>query len=144
MYPVSVAPAVLGRRACAVLAASSAVLHGLMVGHTGSAAAAAVLLAMLVVCLFCARDLWRAGSVQSWLLVALMNLGMIAVHWSLPDCHRAASAATVAPGMPTPLMTVATGLALIEAVIATAVLCAVSRRRAAVEIWREHRSLAEA
>lgn len=129
MYAVSSTPAVFGRRACAALAVVSAGLHALMVGQAGSLVTAAVMVVMLVVCLFCARDLWQRGSVRAWLMVALMNLGMIAVHWSMPDCHP--GAALLAPGAPpSVLMMTATSVAAVEAAIATAVLYAVSRSRA--------------
>lgn len=128
MSGVSSTPAVVGRRACAALAAVSAGLHALMIGHAGSAVTAAILLTMLGVCLYCARDLWAGGSVRAWLMVALMNLGMIAAHWSAPGCHPEATLAPVAP--PSPLMTTATSVAALEATIATAVLYAVARVRA--------------
>lgn len=126
MHTVGIAPAVLGRRVCAVLAASSAVLHGLMIGQAGNPAVGALMLGMLVVCLYCARDLWVAGPVRAWVLVALMNLGMIAVHWSVPDCHAVAAPVAAAPSQ---LMLVATTLAAAEAAIAAAVLYVLTRRR---------------
>ena len=121
-------PAVLGRRACAVLAAFSAGLHGLMVGQATNLAAGAVVLAMMVACLYCARDLWLGSSVRAWCLVALMNLGMIAVHWSVPDCHGGAPVTVSAA--PSALMMTATSVAAAEAAIATAVLFILSRDRA--------------
>lgn len=122
-------PAVFGRRACAGLAALSAGLHALMIGHAGNPVTAGVMVAMLVACLYCARDLWTGGSVRAWLVVALMNLGMIAVHWSAPGCHPgAAVSAALTP--PSALMTTATAVALTEAVIATAVLYGLSRAAA--------------
>jgi hypothetical protein len=72
--------AVVGRRACAVVAACSAVLHGFSLVHATSAAATVLTAVMLAGCLFCARDLWVRGSPRAWVLVALMNLAMIALH----------------------------------------------------------------
>ena len=51
-------PAVLGRRACALLAAFSAGLHGLMVGEAGNVVVGGIVLAMAAACLYCARELW--------------------------------------------------------------------------------------
>lgn len=124
----SAAPAVLGRRFCAALAAVSAGLHAAMIGQVGNPVTAVVLAAMLIACLYCARDLWNGGSVRAWLLVALMNLGMIAVHWSAPGCHP--GSVPITPGAPSALMATATAVAATEAAIATAVLYALTRARA--------------
>ena len=124
---------VFGRRACAVLAATSAVLHGAMVGDAGKAVVAVLVVGMAVACLYCARELWIAGSLRVWCIVAVMNLGMVAVHWSMPAHHhdRAASVASGASASPmSTLMIIATTISLVEAVIATAVLWAQTRRRA--------------
>jgi hypothetical protein len=127
------ASAVLGRRACAVLAATSAVLHGLMVGDAGKAVIAVLVIGMAVACLYCARELWTGGSPRVWCIVAVMNLGMVAVHWSIPAHHhgQAMAAVSEAPmaAMST-LMVVATTISVVEAVIATAVLLAQVRSRA--------------
>ena len=114
--------AALGRRACAVLAVGSASLHALMLGHT-SPVGAGMLALMLVGCLYCAWDLWRDGPIRAWVLVALMNLAMIAVHLPAPAHHHGA---VVAP-QPTTLMSAATVLALIEVAAAAAVLYVRSR-----------------
>jgi vacuolar-type H+-ATPase subunit I/STV1 len=126
------ASAVLGRRACAVLAATSAVLHGVMVGDAGNPVIAVLVLGMAVACLYCAKELWTAGSPRVWCIVAVMNLGMIAVHWSMPGHHHGqAVALSAAPvtSMST-LMVVATSISVVEAIIATAVLWAQTRSRA--------------
>src|SRR6478735_10144249 len=128
------APAVLGRRACAVLAAFSAGLHGLMVGEAGNVVVGGIILAMMAACLFCARELWSGSSVRAWCLVALMNLGMIAIHWSAPGCHPAAASVSPAQASmmpPSTLMLTATAVAAVEAVIATIVLSVMTRGRAA-------------
>ena len=122
--------AVLGRRVCAALAACSAALHGLMVGDAGNAAVAVLVVGMALACLYCARELWAAGSPRVWCIVAVMNLGMVAVHWSMPGHHHG-QAVTVAEASPmSTLMIVATTISVVEAGIATAVLWIQSRRRA--------------
>jgi hypothetical protein len=122
--------AVVGRRVCAVLAACSAVLHALMVEHAGNVVIAALIVAMAVACLYCARELWATGSLRIWCVVAVMNLAMVAVHWSMPGHHHGqpVSIGQVAP-MST-LMVVATSVSVVEAAIATAVLWVQTRRRA--------------
>ncbi len=124
--------AVLGRRTCAVLAASSAVLHGLMVGDVGNPVVGVLIVGMAVACLYCAHELWTAGSPRVWVVVAVMNLGMVAVHWSMPGHHHgqavAMAPASMAGSMST-LMVVATTISVVEAVIATIVLWFQTRRR---------------
>ena len=122
--------AVLGRRTCALVAVASATVHGLMLGHAGNPVVAVLVVAMMAACLFCARELWTAGPPRAWCVVAVMNLGMVAVHWSLPSHHHGA-AVTTAAAVPTPtLMTVATTVSLAEAAVATVVLWVQARRRA--------------
>jgi hypothetical protein len=41
---------------------------------------AGLTVAMAAGCLYCARDLWVRETLRAWILVALMNLTMIAVH----------------------------------------------------------------
>lgn len=122
--------AVLGRRTCALAAVASATVHGLMLGHAGNPVVAVLVVAMMIACLYCARELWTAGPPRAWCVVAVMNLGMVAVHWSLPSHHHGAAVTTVAP-IPTPtLMTVATTVSLVEAAVATVVLWVQTRRHA--------------
>lgn len=120
-------PSTLARRACAVLAAVSAGLHAAMLGHASSLVAAALLATMILTCLYCAHDLWRHGTARAWVVVALMNLAMIALHLPAPAHHHSAPHAAV----PTPstLMAVATLLAFTEIVAATAALYVGSRGR---------------
>ena len=115
--------AVLGRRACAVLAVGSAGLHALMLGHAPGPLGAGLLAAMLVGCLYCAWDLWRDGQIRAWVLVALMNLAMVALHLPAPAHHHGTSP-TVPPST---LMAAATALALTEVAAAAAVLYVRSR-----------------
>lgn len=114
---------VLGRRTCAVLAACSAVLHGIALGHVTNVVAMAAMLAMLVGCLYCARDLWRQGTVQGWVLVALMNFAMIAIHLPASGAHhRGSGPSVVAPVHESTVMTIATVFAVIEVTAAAVVL----------------------
>lgn len=103
---------------------TSAGLHAVMLGHAG-AAAALLLAAMIGACLYCACDLWRDGTVRAWVVVALMNLAMIALHLPGPTHQHGA---TGTAEQPSTVMTVATTLALTEALAAAAVLYAYSRR----------------
>lgn len=132
MSPAS-ASATIGRRACAVLAASSGVLHGAMVGGASNAVVAVLIVGMAVACLYCAKELWTAGSLRVWCIVAVMNLGMVAVHWTMPGHHHGQPVALVSEApvasMST-LMVVATTIALVEAAVATGVLWVQTRSRA--------------
>jgi hypothetical protein len=121
--------AILGRRVCAAVAVCSAGLHVLMVSHVGSLTISVLLIAMALACLYCARDLWTGGSLRAWCVVALMSLGMVAIHFTVPGCHPGALIAADALTPPTMLMSVATAVALAEAVIATAVLAYRTRGR---------------
>ena len=106
-----------------MLAGCSAVLHGISLGHVTNVVAMAVMLAMLVGCLYCARGLWRHGTVQGWVLVALMNFGMIAIHLPASAAHHHGSGlAVVAPIHESTVMSVATALAVIEVTAAAIVL----------------------
>jgi hypothetical protein len=121
-------PAVLGRRVCAVLAAGSAGLHAVMLGHAANIAMGVLMTGMIVACLYCARDLWRRGTPGVWCLVALMNIAMIAVHLPAPSHHHIAGA--VALGNQSSVMAVATAISAIEATLAVAVLWFRTRRGA--------------
>ncbi|MDQ2637227.1 MAG: hypothetical protein M3Y83_10155 [Actinomycetota bacterium] len=116
--------AVIGRRTCAGLAVASAGLHAVMLGHA-SAAAGLLLVVMIGACLYCARELWQDGTARAWVVVALMNLAMIALHLPAPTHQHGATGAVEQPST---VMTVATMLALTEVLAATAVLYVYSRR----------------
>ncbi|MET0473801.1 MAG: hypothetical protein ABW001_04095 [Mycobacterium sp.] len=122
--------ATLGRRACAALAVCSAVLHGVMVGDAANLAVGVLIVGMALACLYCARELWAAGSPRVWCIVAVMNLGMVAVHWSMPGHHHGEAVTIGAASPMSTLMIVATAASLVEAVVATAVLWVITRRRA--------------
>lgn len=127
--PTASTRAVVGRRMCAVLAATSAVLHGLMVGG-GGVVLAVLVVAMAVACLYCAWELWTAGALRTWCIVAVMNLGMVAVHLSMPGHHHGQIVAVTGVTQMSTLMVVATSISVVEAVIAAAVLWFQTRRRA--------------
>ncbi|MCU1696444.1 MAG: hypothetical protein JWR34_2507 [Mycobacterium sp.] len=83
----------------------------------------ALMVAMLVACLYCARDLWLHGTVRCWLLVALMNFAMIAIHLPASAAHRHGAGLTaVAPVHESTVMNIATVLAAVEVTIAAVVL----------------------
>ena len=114
---------VIARRAAAGLAATSALLHGVMLADAANAASAVLLAGMVGACLYCARELWRAGTSRAWCLVALMNLAMVAVHLPASVGHHGTRAAVESAVAQSTTMTMATALALTEVVIAVAVLC---------------------
>jgi hypothetical protein len=111
--------AVLGRRAGAVLALSSAGLHAAMLGHASTVVAGGLLAAMIVACVYCARDLWLRGTLRAWCVVGLMNIAMIAVHLPAPSHHHGMHSAA---GPQSTLMGLATGVAAVEVAVAIAVL----------------------
>jgi len=123
MFATSV---VFGRRACAALALSSAGLHAVMLGHASNVVAGGLLAAMIVACVYCARDLWQRGSLRAWCVVGLMNIAMIAVHLPAPVHHHGAHAAA---GQQSMLMGLATAIAAVEVTVAIAVLYYRTRRR---------------
>ena len=110
---------VLGRRACAALALSSAGLHAAMLGHASNVVAGGLLAAMIVACVYCARDLWLRGTLRAWCVVGLMNIAMIALHMPMPAHHHGMHAAA---GQQSTLMGLATAIAAVEVAVAMAVL----------------------
>ena len=115
--------AMVGRRVGAGLAVSSAVLHGLSLGHVANLAVAVLMVAMIAGCLYCAYDLWLRGTVRAWVLVASMNLAMIAIHLPMLSSHHHGGGLTGAVPMPeSTAMTLATGVAVVEVVLAAGVL----------------------
>ena len=118
---------VFGRRACAALALSSAGLHAAMLGHASNVVAGGLLAAMIVACVYCARDLWLRGTLRAWCVVGLMNIAMIAVHLPAPGHHHGVHAAA---GQQSTLMSLATAIAAVEVAVAMAVLYYRTRRNA--------------
>lgn len=129
LHHTSARVAAIGRRTCAIMAAGSAGLHLTMLSQSVFALAALPVALMAAACLMCARELWRDASLRTWCTVAVMNLGMIAGHWSIPGCgHNSTAAATqAAPGT---LMVVATIVSVVETTIATVVMVIQTHRRA--------------
>ena len=84
-----VSAALVARRTAAVLAASSAVLHAVMLGHAGSVALTVLIAGMVGACLYCARELWLSGTSRAWCLVAVMNLVMVATASDLASAKAA-------------------------------------------------------
>jgi NADH:ubiquinone oxidoreductase subunit K len=110
---------VLGRRACAALALTSAGLHAAMLGHASNVVAGGLLAAMIVACVYCSRDLWLRGTLRAWCVVGLMNIAMIAVHMPMPAHHHGIHASA---GQQSTLMGLATAIAAVEVAVAMAVL----------------------
>lgn len=100
-----------------------------MLGHAANAVMAGLLAVMIAACLFCARELWRDGSVRAWVVVALMNLAMIALHMPGP-AHQHHGIAPGGTPTPSTLMGAATVLAFVEVLAAAVALYVVSRDRA--------------
>jgi hypothetical protein len=136
--------AVVGRRACALLAACSAVLHGITIANTESPAAAAVMIGMAAACLYCAWELWVKGELRTWVLVAIMNIAMIGLHTPFAVRHQHGGRADIAvmPMHSSGVMTLATALAAVEAVIATAVVYQRSRHNRVAVTMAEGRAAA--
>ena len=123
--------AVVGRRTCAGLAVCSGALHGAMIGHADNPAMVVLIVAMMLGCTACGVHLWKVGSPRTWCLVAVMNLAMVAAHWSAPAHHHGAattSASMASPPVPG-LMELATAVALTEVLLATVALCISTRGR---------------
>jgi len=122
---------VVARRACAGLAATSAALHGVMLGHAGTPALVVLVALMVGGCLVCARELWRSGATRAWSLVALLNRAMIAEHLPVSSSHHLTHPAAAAAALPpSAVMMVATALSMTEVTFAVAVLCFRSRANA--------------
>jgi hypothetical protein len=76
----------------------------------------------------------RRGCALAATASAVLHLAMIAVHWSLPDCH-AASVAVNPHVDTTALISAATILAALEAVLAAAVVMTHFTRRRAQALY---------
>jgi hypothetical protein len=120
--------AVFGRRACAALALSSAGLHAAMLGHASNVVVGGLLAALIVACVYCARDLWLRGTLRAWCVVGLMNIAMIAVHMPMPAHHHGMHMAMAS--QQSTLMGLATAIAAVEVTAAMGVLYYRTRRHA--------------
>jgi hypothetical protein len=127
-----VSAALVARRSAAVLAAISAGLHGVMLGHARSAAFAVLIAVMVGACLYCAYELWSAGTLRAWCLVAVMNLAMVAVHLPMSGAHHVTHVDMNAVVPQSKIMTMATVLSMVEVLIAVGVLCYRTRGNARV------------
>ncbi|MGZ8802142.1 MAG: hypothetical protein ACXWZL_05865 [Mycobacterium sp.] len=125
-------PSALVRRTGAVLAASSAVLHGAALGPTVTPWVAVLTVAMLVGCLYCAFELWTRDTLRGWVLVAVMNLVMVAVHLPMTGAHHHGGGAAVVPGAVSTAMVLATVVAIVEVLLAATVLLVRTRALAPV------------
>lgn len=123
---------VVGRRICAVLAVTSAALHGIMISSATNIAVVALTVTMLAVCLYCAYGLWFRGTLRDWTLIALMNLAMIAVHLPMSAGHHHGRSGDVSAAQHSVVMTLATTVAAVEVAVAAAVLFYMTRARARV------------
>jgi hypothetical protein len=118
-----VSAALVARRSAAILAATSAGVHGVMLGHVGSAAVAVLIAVMVGACLYCAYELWSSGALRAWCLVAVMNLAMVAVHLPMSGAHHVTHVDMNAVMPQSMIMTMATVLSMVEVLIAVGVLC---------------------
>lgn len=90
-----------------------------------------VTVAMILGCLYCAGHLWMRGSQRDWGLVAMMNVGMIALHLTVMSpgsggghhghTMHAAASAPMGQSLSAP-MAAALATAALEAVVAVTVL----------------------
>ena len=107
----------------ALLAAGSAVLHGLSMIGGADLLTAVVTTVMGGVCLVCGYMLMAHGSVREWMLAAMMNIVMIGMHLPMTDGHHHGDPhLAVVSSSTTSLMAVATGVAAVEVLLAAAVL----------------------
>jgi NADH:ubiquinone oxidoreductase subunit K len=90
-----------------------------MLDHASNVVAGGLLAAMIVACVYCARDLWLRGTLRAWCVVGLMNIAMIAMHMPMPAHHHGIHASA---GQQSTLMGLATAIAAVEAAVAMAVL----------------------
>ncbi|SNS94928.1 hypothetical protein [Rhodococcoides kyotonense] len=104
-------------RIAAALAVLSAYLHLTMDG------AGIVIVAMAVLCLFCAVDLWRSPGNRAWVMIAVSSAGMLLAHASFPAGHHHVDHVASHPGM-----TAASAIAAAELVLAAAVVFFRTRR----------------
>jgi len=77
---------------------------------------------MAAACLYCAYELWRSDTIRSWLMVAVMNLAMIAVHIPMTGHHHGAGASAPAGVDMSMAMQMATAVAVTEILFAATVL----------------------
>lgn len=81
------------RRVAALGAAASGLQHLVMLSQGHHLGAALLMAAMAIVCLPCAGHLWRAASMRSWTMIAVMNAAMLATHLGMLAGNAAPTAA---------------------------------------------------
>lgn len=81
------------RRVAAVGAAASGLLHLVMLSQGHHLGAALLMAAMAIACLPCAGHLWRAASMRSWTVIAVINAAMLATHLGMLTGHASPTAA---------------------------------------------------
>ena len=126
------APSSLVRRAAAVLAAGSAVLHGVSLAPAAAPWVTALTVMMLVGCLYCGYELWTRDTVRAWVLVAAMNLVMVGVHLPMAGAHHHGAVPGSLSDAATSPMHLASAVALVEVLLAGAVLFVRTRALAPV------------
>lgn len=126
------APSSLVRRAAAVLAAGSAVLHGVSLAPAAAPWVTALTVVMLVGCLYCGYELWTRDTVRAWVLVAVMNLVMVGVHLPMAGAHHHGAVPGSLSDAATSPMQLASAVALVEVLLAGAVLFVRTRALAPV------------
>lgn len=114
-------PGAFVRRVGALLAVASAALHGAALGPGVTPWIAALTVVMLVGCLYCAYELLTRDTVRAWVLVAVMNLAMVAVHLPMTGAHHHGAVPGVPAALPT-VMELATVVAIVEILLAATVL----------------------
>lgn len=107
----------LVRRIGALLAVGSAALHGASL-EPAQPGITALTVVMVAACLYCAYELWTRDTLRGWVLVAVMNLAMVAVHLPMTGVHHHGGGTA---GAPTP-MQLATVVAIVEVLLAATVL----------------------
>ncbi|MGY1671698.1 hypothetical protein [Geodermatophilus sp. SYSU D00710] len=84
-------------RAAAGLAVASALVHLLLLD--ASSLGSLAMAGMALVCLGCARHLWRAPTPSVWRLTAGLDAAMLLVHVQVPAGHGAAHVHAGGPGV---------------------------------------------
>jgi hypothetical protein len=112
----------IAARAAALLAATSAVLHGRSLTEEADAGLALLTVAMIAGCLYCGYELLTRETVRAWVLLAVMNVAMIGVHLPMSAGHHHGAATGHAAGMP-----LVVAVAGAEVLLAAAVLFVRSR-----------------
>jgi NADH:ubiquinone oxidoreductase subunit K len=108
-----------------------------MLGHAANPAMGVLMAGMAVACLYCAGELWLRGTLRIWVIVALMNLAMIALHLPTLGAHHHAVAATAQ--QQSTIMALATTVSLVEVGFAAAVLWFRTHRAAQLVIDKPSR-----